>query len=178
MRMSALGKNEQVPGLPAKNGSAKSVPASPSRWEARLVVAALVLGGVFIAGYLAAYQLGEVKSVWEPFFGNGSVRVLHSPLSTILPFPDALIGLAGYSAELILTVIGGEERWRRQPLLVLIYGAIVALLALTGFFLVGLQIFVVRAACTLCLLSAAISVMIAFLASEEVLAGVRLMRKR
>ncbi len=146
-------------------------PENPSRWPARLTIAGLVLLGLGISSYLAAYQLGFIAHVWEPFFGQGSERVLHSFLSRLLPVPDAALGAGGYSLELIVALLGGADRWRASPKLVLFYGAIVAALALTGIGLTAVQLFVLHAACTLCLTSAALSLLIAWLARDEVLAG-------
>ncbi len=74
-----------------------------------LVLAAAGLG---VASYLAAYQFGSLRSVWEPFFGDGSVRVLHSFLSRLLPLPDAAVGACGYAAELVAGAVGGAHRRR------------------------------------------------------------------
>jgi uncharacterized membrane protein len=144
---------------------------NPSRWRERLPVVLLATAGLSIASYLAAYQLGFVRKVWEPFFGAGSERVLHSFVSRLLPIPDAVAGALGYFAELITALIGGEQRWRTSPSLVLFYGAIVAALAVAGLVLSALQLFVLHAFCTLCLVSAIISLLIAWLACSEVLAS-------
>lgn len=142
-----------------------------SHWRSRKRVAGLAAMGFFIAGYLAAYQFGLIRTVWEPFFGDGSVRVLHSWVSKMLPIPDAAIGATGYALEFVTTLAGNADRWRAAPKLVLLYGAIVAALALAALILMAIQMFVLRATCTLCLVSAAISLLIAWLASSEVLAA-------
>ena len=49
---------------------------NPSAWSERLPVLALALTGFGIATYLGLYQLGAVPGVWEPFFGDGSYRIL------------------------------------------------------------------------------------------------------
>src|SRR5262249_152019 len=41
---------------------------SPSSWLQRLPIIALGIFGFLIARYLAAYQLGQISAVWEPFF--------------------------------------------------------------------------------------------------------------
>ncbi|PZR73886.1 MAG: hypothetical protein DLM52_10360, partial [Chthoniobacterales bacterium] len=154
----------------ARSRRSSAPSANPSRWSARLPVAGLAAIGLGIASSLAAYQLGFVRQVWEPFFGDGSRRVLHSFVSTLLPVPDAAVGAAGYAAEFIATLGGGADRSRVHPPFVLVYGAIVASLAVGGLILTGVQAFVLHAGCTLCLLSALISVVVAAVARKEVVA--------
>jgi uncharacterized membrane protein len=136
----------------------------PSAWRQRLPIAGLALAGLAIAVYLTLYQLGVVPAVWEPLFGDGSRRVLHSPISRRLPVPDASLGAAGYLVEIVTGLI---------PKTVLFFGAVVAAMALFGLLLAAVQAFWLRAGCTLCLASAAISVGIAAMARKEVLAAVR-----
>ena len=141
-------------------------------------VAGLAALGFFIAAYLAAYQVGFVRKVWEPCFGEGSVRVLHSSISQLFPVPDAALGAIGYAFELLATVAGGADRWRATPKLVLLYGAIVGALAATGLGLTALQAFVLHDFCTLCLISAAISLLVALLAGGEVLAAFKVLHEK
>lgn len=138
-----------------------TAPLSPSRWTARLPVAALASVGFAIAAYLTACQLG-LAAPWDPIFGPaGSERVLHSALARALPVPDAALGMLGYAAELVADLAGGGRRWRTHPWLVLLFGAVVAGLALVGLALIGVQVFVVHSGCTLCLASALLSIGIA-----------------
>lgn len=152
--------------------------SSPSRWQARWAVAILAITGVAIASYLAAYQLGLLTHVWEPFFGNEAKLVLHSFVSGLLPLPDAALGAIAYFIELIGTAVGSSQRYRTHPRLVLCYGAIVAAAAATAVALVLLQVLVIDATCTLCLCSAAISILIAYLASDEIVAAVEVVYEK
>lgn len=146
---------------------------NPSAWEERLPIAGLALAGLAVAVYLTLYQLGIVPAVWEPFFGDGSRRVLHSPISRLLPVPDASLGAAGYLAEIATGLTGGPERWRTAPRTVLLFGAVAGVMALFGLLLAAAQAFWLRAGCTLCLASAGISVAIAVLARREVVQAIR-----
>jgi uncharacterized membrane protein len=139
----------------------------------RAVIAGLALAGLAIAVYLTLYQLGIVPTVWEPLFGDGSRKVLHSPISRLLPVPDASLGAAGYLVEIVAGLIGGRERWRTAPKTVLFFGAVAAAMALFGLLLAAVQAFWLWAGCTLCLTSAAISVGIAAMARKEILAVAR-----
>lgn len=149
----------------------KHATRSASRWQARRPVALLAIAGFAIASYLAAYQLGLLTDVWEPFFGNGAKLVLHSFVSRLLPLPDAALGAIAYLIEVVAALIGSSERCRTHPRLVLCYGAIVAAVAATAVALVLIQVLVIHATCTLCLCSAAISILIAYLASDEIVAA-------
>lgn len=145
---------------------------------ARAPVLALAAAGFCIASYLAAYQLGAASGVWEPIFGNGSRTVLHSFISRLLPVPDAALVAFGYAAEIITGAIGGRERYCTSLAIVLVYGAIALALAVAAILLIFLQAFVIRAGCTLCLISAIISLTIAWLARNEVFASLAVVRQR
>lgn len=136
-------------------------------------VASLATIGLSVSIYLAAYQFGITHDVWEPFFGDGSKRALHSFISRLLPVPDAAAGAFGYAVELMATLIGGADRSRKHPRFVLLYGGIVTVLALAGLGLTAVQAFLLRTGCTLCLFSAAISLSVALIAREEVAAAWR-----
>lgn len=147
--------------------------SSPSAWRKRLPAAGLALAGLAIAVWLTLYQLGIVPAVWEPFFGDGSRRVLHSEISRLLPVPDASLGAAGYLAEIVTGLWSGRERWRTAPWAVLAFGAVAAGMALAGLLLSALQLFRLHAGCTLCLTSAGISLAVALLAREEAVRAAR-----
>jgi uncharacterized membrane protein len=145
---------------------------SPSAWRHRLPVLVLALLGCGIATYLTLYQWHVTKVVWDPVFGpRSSERVLTSALSEALPLPDATLGALAYLAEAAVTLVGGDHRWERTPSLVLVYGLVLAGLALTSCALVAAQLLAVRALCTLCLVSAAISLLNAALGKPEVAAA-------
>jgi uncharacterized membrane protein len=139
-----------------------NAPGAGSGTRATVVVLALV--GCGVASVLALYQLGVLDNVWEPFFGDGSHRVLTSPLSQSLPVPDAALGAVAYLAEAVLTALGGPER----PRVVLAAGLVAAGLGLAALGLVAAQVFLIGAFCTLCLISAALSLAIAGLVAPEV----------
>ncbi len=149
----------------------------PSAWSERLPLAALAIVGMLIAAVLAAYQLRIVGGVFEPFFGTGSQRVLDSSLSRALPVPDALLGAAGYAADALGSLVGGRGRWRRHPWIVLAFGVAVGPLGAVSILLVMAQPLLFHAFCTLCLVSAAISVLLIGPAMDEVLASLQLLRR-
>ncbi len=144
---------------------------SPSAWSKRLPILCIALGGLIVAIALAAFQLGMVTSIWDPFFGSASSeRVVSTPVLHFLPIPDAVLGVLGYAAEMLAEAIGGEQRWRTMPWIVLVFGAIITGMALVSIGLILLQALVVHAWCSLCLASALISFTIFGLGIHEPLA--------
>ena len=150
---------------------------NPSAWAERLPVAGLAFVGFLIAGYLALYQLDVFGSVWEPFFGDGSKEILHSGVSKTLPVPDAALGAAGYLADVLGGIIGGTKRWRTMPWIVVLFGVAVGPLGAVSVMLVVLQPVVYGEWCTLCLASAAISLIMIGPAADEILASLQYMRR-
>ncbi len=150
--------------------------SNPSAWPERRLSAGLALVGLGVASYLALDQLGALNSVWEPFFGSGSERVLHSWFSRLTPLPDAALGAVGYLIELAAILWGGTDRWKSKPWAVLILGLTAGLMALTSVILAMLQPLAFHAWCTLCLVSAAISLMIVGPAMKESLATLQYLR--
>jgi len=149
---------------------------NPSSWSERVPLMLVGFAGFCIASYLAAYQWRIIKSVWEPFFGLGSKTVLNSPISTLLPIPDAAVGALGYIADVVTGAIGGTTRWKTMPWIVLCFGFAVGPLGLTSILLVILQPVKYEAWCTLCLASATISVLMIGPAMDEVLASLQYLR--
>lgn len=130
-----------------------------------IVPVLLAFLGIVVSAYLAAYQLGWIRSVWDPVFGPaGSRAVLHSALDRLLPIPDALLGAGAYLAEtaLGLAIVAVQARAVR-----LLYGLVAAAMALVSLGLVATQAFVVGDGCSLCLLSAVLSWTIAVLVAPD-----------
>jgi uncharacterized membrane protein len=151
---------------------------NPSQWRHRWPVCALAILGFGIATYLTLYQLGVVQTVWEPFFGNGSRRILkESAIARLMPIPDASLGALAYLVEAICEAVGGEARWRGKPWIVLLVGLVSAALGLTGVLLAISQPTLFGAFCTLCLCSATCSVLIFGLAIGEVLATLQYLKR-
>jgi vitamin K epoxide reductase family protein len=150
---------------------------NPSSWSERLPLIGLALLGGLIAGYLALYQMGVLGRVWDPFFGRGTQVILNSPVSRILPIPDAALGAIGYLLDAVSGVVGGTDRWRTMPWIVVVFGVAVGPLGLVSILLVILQPVLFHAWCTLCLASAAISIAMIGPAMDEVLASLQHLRR-
>lgn len=150
---------------------------NPSTWPQRLPLAVVAAVGLCIATYLGLYQLGVFETVWEPFFGPGSSKVLHSSISKTLPVPDALLGAFGYLMDAVTGVIGGELRWKTKPWIVIVFGVAVGPLGLVSILLVISQPVFLGAWCTLCLCSAVISVVMISPAMDELLASLQFLQR-
>lgn len=150
---------------------------NPAEFSQRLPIVVVAVVGTVIAGYLAAYQVRIIDDVWEPFFGDGSRRILDSNISRILPIPDAALGMFGYIADAVAGVIGGKKRWRTMPWIVVLFGIAVGPLGVVSITLVVLQPLLFDTFCTLCLASAVASAVMIGPASDEVLATLQHLRR-
>lgn len=144
---------------------------NPSDWFQRGPIIAMAFVGFFISRYLAAYQLGHIAYPWDPF-GDGTRRVLESEVSRAWPVSDAGLGAVAYMLEALSGFMGGRNRWRTMPWMVLMFGVLVVPLGIVSIVLVMLQPVAVGAWCTLCLITAvAMLVMIAPAVDEVVAMG-------
>ena len=150
---------------------------NPSTWSERLPLIGLAVLGFAVAGYLALVQLGSIARAWEPFFGRGSETILHSGVSRLLPVPDAALGAAGYLLDAVSGAVGGRERWRTMPWIVVVFGIAVGPLGAVSLLLVILQPVLFHAWCTLCLSSALISVLMIGPAMDELLASLQVLAR-
>jgi hypothetical protein len=156
---------------------------NPSDWFQRGPIIAMAFVGFFLSRYLAAYQLGHIPYPWDPFFGDGTRRVLDSEVSNAWPISDAGLGAVSYMLEALSGFMGGRNRWRTMPWMVLMFGFLVVPLGIVSIVLVILQPVAVGAWCTLCLITAAaMLIMIApavdeIVAMSQFLAGARRERK-
>jgi uncharacterized membrane protein len=151
---------------------------NPASWRQRMPIVVLAAVGFAIAFYLSLYQWEILPSVWEPFFGDGSERILRdSWVSQLLPFPDAFLGALGYLADAVAGVIGGRARWRTMPWMVVIFGVLVGPLGAVSILLVVFQPLLFDAWCTLCIASAVVSVVMIGPAMDECLASLQYLRR-
>ncbi len=78
----------------------------------------LGFAGWVVSRYLAAFQLGYIDRVRDPFFGEGSRLVLNSDLSHAWPISDAGLGAFAYTLEFLMGWMGSPARWRTMPWMV------------------------------------------------------------
>lgn len=154
---------------------------TPASWLQRTPIAVLALVGFFIARYLGAYQLGHVDTVWEPFFPgsgemkgvmNGTETIITSSVSKAWPIADGALGAIVYMLELVMTWMGGKDRWRTMPWMVLALGILIVPLGVVSIYFIIIQPIQIGTWCTLCLIAAlAMAVMIPYSLDEFVAMG-------
>ena len=177
-----------LPGIPNESlfeAKGNSTPPgwsyNPSSWPQRLILLAVACIGLFASRYLAAYQLGYVDEVWDPFFGfsEGTEQVLDSELSHAVPVSDAGLGAIAYNLEILAVLGGNAARWRTSPWAVAVFGVLVVPLGLAHVALIMSMPVIVQAWCTLCLVAGAVALpMVVFAVDEVVATGQHLRRAR
>jgi uncharacterized membrane protein len=150
---------------------------NPSSFRQRLPIVAMALVAFVAAMNLALYQLGVVERPWEPFFGDGSRRILESWVSELSPVPDAALGAASYFIDAVAGAVGGRRRWQRMPWIVILFGLFVGPLGAVSVLLVILQPVLFSAWCSLCLLTALLAVLMIGPAMDEVLASLQFLKR-
>jgi hypothetical protein len=143
---------------------------NPSGWLQRAPIVAMAFLGFFLSRHLAAFQLGHIPWAWDPFFGDGTRRVLESEVSRSWPVSDAGLGAVAYMIEALSGLMGGTNRWRTMPWMVAMFGVLVVPLGVVSIVLVILQPVAVGAWCTLCLATAAAMLVMIAPALDEVVA--------
>jgi nucleoside-diphosphate-sugar epimerase len=158
---------------------------NPSSWTQRLPIIVLALVGLQVSRYLAAYQLGHVDSVWEPFFmgaadnpRNGTEEIITSSVSKAWPVSDAAVGGYTYVLEILTGIVGSRTRWRTMPWLVILFGLMIAPLGITSIFFIIIQPIVIGTWSTLALIGAAAVLIQIPYSLDELLATLQFMRRR
>lgn len=113
-----------------------------------LVFIALSLIGLLDAGYLT---VEHYRGVIPPCTLNGCETVLTSRYATVGPIPVAAIGALYY---LVLLFIGIGYGTSRRPTLIALGAALAGIGFLASLGLVYIQLFILKALCAFCLLSA------------------------
>lgn len=175
--MLLVGFSILVPGMPGMRmlDGPTSPPGwsyNPSTWAQRAPIIVLAFVSLLAARYLAAFQLEHIASAPDPFFGSGTEDILLSDVSRAFPISDAGLGAAIYAIELLSTFMGGSDRWRTMPWMVLMFGVLVIPLGVASIVLVILQPLMVGTWCTVCLFTAlTMLIMIPFAVDEVVAMG-------
>lgn len=151
---------------------------SPSTWLQRLPIIGLALVGLFISRYLAAFQLGQTDAAWDPFFGDGTERIITSRISEAWPVPDAGLGAYVYLLEIFAGVVGTQRRWRTMPWLVLLFGILIVPLGAVSIYFIIIQPILIGTWCSLCLLAAAAMLLQIPYSFDEILATLQFLRQR
>lgn len=152
--------------------------ANPSKMINRIPIIALALVGLFLSRYMAAFQLGHIDNVWDPFFGDGTARITTSKVSEVWPVSDAGLGATVYVLEIVTGIIGGERRWRTMPWIVLFFGILIVPLSAVSIFFIIIQPIVIGTWCTLCLIASSAMLLQIPYSFDEILATLQFMKDR
>jgi uncharacterized membrane protein len=128
----------------------------------RMIIAALALGGVGLATYLAMYKLGMIGTLACTVGSCETVNL--SRWATLLGLPVAVWGVGFYVVLFLVALLGTTERfvdatWVSHALLALTAWGVVFSAWLTY-----LELYVIHAVCMFCVISA-ILVSVTFLVS-------------
>jgi uncharacterized membrane protein len=127
----------------------KRSPAIPSFVAIAIAFACLSLLGLLDSAYLTAKYFSGTPIPCSIL--NGCQEVINSPYSAIGPIPVALLGGFYYLVILVLTV-GYIDKRAKNLILIISSFTVLGLIASTWF--VYLQVFVIKAICMYCMLSA------------------------
>jgi uncharacterized membrane protein len=122
----------------------------------RMLAALIALVGLFVALYLTLYKVGVIG---ELVCSIGSCEAVQtSRWSTFLGLPVAAWGLAFYASVLALALAGLTERFEDSRPFALGMLALTAWGTLFSLWLTYLELFVIRAICQWCVISALLAV--------------------
>ena len=117
-----------------------------------MVIAALALGGIFIAIYLTLYKLGVIG---ELSCSVGSCETVNtSKWSVFFGFPVAAWGVFFYLDVFALALVGTLARFENSPILSLLLVVWSGIGVLFSGWLTYLEVAVIQAICIWCVVSA------------------------
>src|SRR5690606_16187523 len=163
---------------------------NPSSWPQRIPIIILAFIGLFISRYLAAYQLGHIDGVWDPFFTapdfnltagnpkNGTESIITSSMSEAWPVPDAGLGAMVYVLEILVGLTGSSQRWRTMPWLVTLFGIMIVPLGIVSITFIVIQPIMLGTWCALCLIGAAAMLLQIPYSLDELLATGQFLKRR
>lgn len=172
-----------IPGIsPAAARTGPDIPAgwprSPSAWPQRLLIMVLAFVAFLVARHLAAFQLGHIDGVWDPFFGNGSEAVVTSTISEAFPVSDAGLGAIVYLLEVLLAAAGGQNRWRTMPWLVAAFSFMIIPMGIVSIGFIIIQPILIGTWCAPCLVTAAATLLMIPFAVGETIATWKFVQRR
>ncbi len=138
-----------------------------------LVMALLALAGLSAATYVfVTHSLG-----YELFcpFATGCDAVQNSPYAVLFGIPVSLLGMLGFTAYIALALIGLRSGAAARGYL---HALVVLSVVEVGFtsYMAYLQVAVIRAVCSWCMLSAALTVVLAVLTIYAILGKAKSIR--
>lgn len=138
------------------------------RTQFRLASSGLALLGFLVSGYLALFELGVSQEIFCPIGACEEVNA--SPYIYMLGVPLAVLGVVVYLLILALNLVG--LRWGGEEITLLLF-----LLSLLGVafsaYLTYLELFVLKAICSWCAVSAITMTAICILSGWELIRALR-----
>ncbi len=145
---------------------------NPSAWSQRIPICVLAVVAAVIAAHMALYQWKLIPYAWDPIFGEQTQKVLTSNVARRMDswfgVPDAALGALAYLGDALFGLAGSTRRWQYRPWMVILFGIDVIPLGIVSAVLVSIQAFVLGEYCFLCLVTAAISLILVYWAYDEV----------
>jgi uncharacterized membrane protein len=125
-----------------------------------MIVAALALAGIFLALYLLLYKLGMIGALTCSIGSCETVNT--SKWATFLGLPVAAWGVAFYVGMFVLAMVSTQQRFEGSAAVSALLLGVTATGLLFSAYLTWLELFVIRAICQWCVVSAVI-VLVMFL---------------
>lgn len=158
---------------------------TPSGWFQRMPIIILAFIGFFISYYLTAYQLDHINGIADPFFTdpegsdkNGTEAIITSSLSEAWPVPDAGLGAMTYALEILVGMIGSNQRWRTMPWLVTLFGIMIVPLGIVSITFIIIQPILLGTWCTPCMIAAAAMLIQIPYSLDELIATGQFLKRR
>jgi uncharacterized membrane protein len=178
-----MAEASERPGFPAEeadwDAAVRRFGYNPSAWSQRIPICVLAIVAFLMAVHMALYQWRLIDSPWDPVFGDQTRKVLDSDVALRMHhwfgIPDAALGALAYLGDAIFGLAGSTRRWQYRPWIVILFGIDVIPLGIVSAILVLCQATIVGDWCFLCLLTAAISLVLVYMAYDEVFASLALL---
>lgn len=144
---------------------------NPSAWLRRLPVIALALVGFASVSYVAAYELGYIRSFRALLFADDIRRIIDSEASR---FPASVAGLTAVLLLLaaLMGALGDSRRWRTMPFIVALSCVLVFTLGIASTLVIWGSI-ADNMRCTVCSLASAAVLVIVLLCVGELAATIQ-----
>jgi uncharacterized membrane protein len=150
---------------------------NPSSWTHRIPTVGLAILCWFFSRYMAAYQLGYIPNIWDPFFAQGTFHVITSDVSRAFPVSDAGLGALCYTIEALLGWQGDKYRFATMPWLVFSFAFLVIPVGAVSITLIILQPILVGAWCSWCLATALFMLIMIVLTAGEFIAMLQFVKQ-
>jgi uncharacterized membrane protein len=145
--------------------AAETEHAAPYRVTNRMAVAVLAMVGVFISLYMTAWKFGFISQL--ACGSGGCSLVQNSPWAVQFGVPVPVIGLAGYGALLVASLVGVQPSFSGSRGIAFIIAAGASTGLLFTAYLTYLEAFVIHAWCRWCIISAVLATLIFVFALPE-----------